>query len=124
MVWLLAPDGLHLALLSNNPISFYVPFIVGYASLSIIYIAGELDRRDSPKPIRIPKLSILKFPLFIVGFILLGTWFVLYWNEIRANLETIFSNWISILLGVVLITLTCLVVIKWQTRRDKTPAMV
>jgi hypothetical protein len=47
-----------------------------------------------------------------------------YWNEIRANLETIFSNWISILLGVVLITLTCLVVIKWQTRRGKTPTVV
>jgi hypothetical protein len=124
MVWLLAPDGSHLALVSNNPITFYVPYIVGYASLSIIYIAGELDRRDRSEPLRIPKLSFLKIPLFIVGVVLLGTWFVLYWSEIWANIEMIFSNWISILLGVVLITLTSLILIKWQTRRGKGPSIV
>jgi len=124
LVWLLAPDGSHLALLSNNPITFYVPYFVGYASLSIIYIAGDIDRRDRDKPTRIPELSFLKIPLFIVGIGLLATWFVLYRSEIWANLETIFSNWISILLGVVLVTLASLVVIKWQMRRGKAPAIV
>jgi hypothetical protein len=122
MVWLL--DGSHLALVSGNPIAFYVPYIVGYASVSIIYIAGELDRRDRDKPLPIPELRFLKIPLFILGVVLFGTWFVLYRNEIKANLETIYPNWISILLGVVLITLTSLAVIIWQMRRDKAPVIV
>jgi hypothetical protein len=121
LVWLLAPDGSHLALF-NNPITFYIPYLVGYASLFVIYMAGDLDRRDRDKPIRAPELSFLKIPLFIVGVGLLGTWFVLYRSEIWANLETIFSNWISILLGAVLIALVSLVLIKWQMR--KVPVIV
>lgn len=55
------------------------------------------------------------------GIGLLGYWFVLYWSEIWANLETIASNWISILFGVLMITLTSLAVIIWQKRRGKDP---
>jgi hypothetical protein len=75
---------------------FYVPYFVGYLSLSMIYIAGEFDRRDRAEPLRIPRLSFLKIPLFIMGLACLVLWFVLYRSEIWANLETIFSNWISI----------------------------
>ncbi|HEX7576251.1 MAG TPA: metal-dependent hydrolase [Candidatus Methanoperedens sp.] len=123
LVWLLAPDGSHLAILSNNPIIFYRPYLVGYFSLSIFYLAGELDRRDRNEP-RIQKLSFLKKPLFILGFILLVTWFVLYRSEIWANLATIFSNWISILLGAVLITFSSLILIEWKIRKGKDPAFV
>ncbi len=118
LVWLLAPDGSHLfALFSSSHVALYTA--VGFVPVAIIYAAGELDRKDRDKPQRIPEISFLKKPLLAAGLGLLGYWFFLIWGEIRANLDAIFSNWVSILLGGVMITLACLAVIKWQTRKGK-----
>jgi hypothetical protein len=114
-VWLLVPDGSHIALFSNFQFTIY---ILGYFSLFIIYIAGELDRRDRDKPL-IPGLSFLKKPLLAVGIFLFGYWLFLFWSEIHVNLDAIFSNWISILLAGVLVALASLILIKWQTRKGK-----
>jgi hypothetical protein len=120
LVWLLAPDGSHLfTLFSNSPVAFH---IVGFVPIGIIYLAGELDRRDRDKPQRMPEITFLKKPLLAAGIFLFGYWLFLIGGEIMANLDTIFSNWMSILLGGAMVTLVCLVVIKWQTRKGKDPA--
>ncbi len=113
--WLLVSSGSHIALFLDRQFPFYV---LGYLSLLIIYMAGELDRRDRDKPL-IPELNLLKKLLLVVGIFLFGYWTFLFWSEIQANLEAIFSDWMSILLGGIMVILACLVVIRWKTRRNE-----
>ncbi len=116
LVWLLAPDGSHLfALFSSFPLAY----IFGYVSIAIIYASGELDRRDRVKRQRIPEISFLKKPLLAAGILLFAFWLFLIGDEIRANLEVLYSSWISILLGGLMVTLACFAVLKWQTRKGK-----
>jgi hypothetical protein len=125
IIWLLAPDFSHLAIFSK-PLAFYYPYVAGYLFFGFIYWAGELDRRDRAKPLKIlpfkmlQERNLLKKPLFIVGLGFFAAWLTLYRIEIWANLETVFSNWILILLGILGLTLVSLIIVKLKTRKDKT----
>jgi hypothetical protein len=125
IIWLVALDGSHLALF-QKPSAFYLPYVAGYLFFGFIYWAGELDRRDRTEPLKIIPLkmvqhqSVLKKPLFILGLGFFGSWLILYRMEIWTNLETVFSNWILIVLGTLAVTLVSLIIIKWETRKDKT----
>jgi hypothetical protein len=129
IVWLLAPGFSNLALFSRH-IGECIPQIVGYLAVGALFWGGELDRRDQEAPFGKMQLGIfkrvcfLKIPLVIAGGFLCFMWFVMYWNEILTNLKTIGSNWISILLGSLLVAVSSFVIIKWHTRKDKPPAIV
>jgi hypothetical protein len=118
-VWLFAPGAAHLTILLNSFNQTCVPCLVGYLAVGIVFAAGELDRRDRAKPLRAPGLAFMKKPLLVAG-IALGCYCVfLVWTEMLTNLQAIITNWLSILLGVLVVALVCLVLIKWQTRAGR-----
>lgn len=124
-VWLLVPDLSHLSLFSQ-PMSFYYPFVAGYLFFGLIYWAGELDRRDRTKPLRIlpgkmlEERNLLKKPIFVISLGFLAAWLILCRNEIWTNLQTISSGWPSITLGTLALLLVSFIIIKWETRKGKT----
>ncbi len=59
LVWLLAPDFSNLRLFSDN-LAKCVPQIVGYFSIGILFLAGELDRSDQEAPFGKTQLGSLK----------------------------------------------------------------
>ena len=124
LIWLLAPGSSHSALL--KPLTFYCPYVAGYLFFVFIYWSGELDRRDRDKPLKIlprrmlERRNLLKKPLFLIGLGFLVTSLALYRIEIEANLKTVFSNWLPILLGISAVLLISFILIKWETREGKT----
>jgi hypothetical protein len=132
LVWLVAPDFAHINVF-NKPWSFYYPFIAGFAFFGLVYLSGELDRRDRKEPLKaIPKTmirhkDIFKKPIFAVGFVFLGIWLVLYRLEIWSNLEALSVNWVSLALGVVAIAIVSMITLKWGIaagRKKSEPVIV
>jgi len=125
VLWLLVPNLSHLSMFSQ-PLTFYYPFAAGYLFFGFVYWSGELDRRDRTKPLGIlPKKmveerNLLKKPLFIISLGFFVTWFILYRNEIWTNLQTISSNWLSLVLGAAAVFLVSFTIIKLETRKGKT----
>ncbi len=78
IIWLIATNLSH-ATIFNMTLSFYYPFIAGFAFFGLVYLAGELDRRDRKEPLKIiPKAmiqrkEIFKKPIFVVGLVFLGS---------------------------------------------------
>lgn len=120
LVWILAPDGSHLAYLSSHSIANWIAYVVGYAGIAVVFVAGELDRRDRSQPLRIAHYNFIKYPVFAAGAVLFFVSIILYWTEILANLEATASDWISISLGILLVALLGFAVVKWQTKQGKT----
>lgn len=124
-IWLLLPDLSHLSLFSQ-PISFYYPFAAGYLFFGLVYWAGELDRRDRTKPLRIlsskmlEERNLLKKTIFVIGLGFLVAWFTLYRVEIWTNIQIVSSNWLSIVVGLLALILVGFSIVKWETRRGKT----
>ena len=124
LIWLVAPDLSHAAIF-NAPLSFYYPFIAGFAFFGLIYLAGELDRRDRKIPLKIiPKTmiqhkDIFKKPFFITGLFFFGVWLVLYRMQIWTNLESLSANWLIILLGSAAIAIVSVILIKVEMTRNK-----
>jgi hypothetical protein len=124
IIWLLTPDLSHIALFTQSA-SFYYPFIAGFAFFGLVYLAGELDRKDRQEPLKIiPKTmirhnNIFKKPIFVAGLVFLVVWLVLYRIEIWVNLELIFANWITILLGVAAVAIMAFVLIKMEMGAKK-----
>jgi uncharacterized membrane protein len=119
MVWAFLLDAANLARLSTFFANNWVLFIIGFASIALIFAAGELDRRDRAKPVRIQALAFLKFPLLITGIVLAGCGIFLARLEILKNLEVVSNYWFAALLTVVVISLVSLILIKWHTRSGK-----
>lgn len=115
LIWSFAPGGTHLAiLLACFP--QLVRYLVGGMSIVIILVAGELDRGDRAKPLRVPGLAFMKVLLLVVG-IALGCYCVfLSLTSILTNLEAIVTDWVSILLAALVVALLCPILVKWQTR--------
>jgi hypothetical protein len=122
VLWVFMPNVSNLEFLLSIPLTNYLILFFGFISVTILFLAGELDRRD--KPLRVPRFNYIKKPIFVLGIISFVVWLVLYRVEILANLENIFSNLIPVLLGAIIVFLVSLAVIKWQTRAGKTPALV
>ncbi len=130
VIWLVAPGFKNYAVFSQ-PLTFYYPFIAAFAFFGLVYLAGELDRRDRKEPLKvIPKTmirhkDILKKPLFVAGFVSLGVWIFLYRLEIWDNLKALFQNWQLLILGAAAVTILSLILIKMeQTSKKKTNAPV
>jgi hypothetical protein len=123
LIWLFAPSGAsQLNFILTSPVADYYVWGVGLASVVVLFLAGELDRRD--KPLRLGKFNFIKYPLFALGLALLATWIVLYSKEITANLTSIFSYPVSVVLGIILIPLLSFAIIRWQTKNGQKPAVV
>jgi LexA-binding, inner membrane-associated putative hydrolase len=124
VIWLLTPNLSHAAMF-NMPLPFYYPFIAGFAFFGLVYLAGELDRRDRKEPLKIiptamiQNKNIFKKPIFAAGLFFLGVWLVLYRLEIWTNLESLFANWVTIVLGTVAIALMIILLIKVEITRNK-----
>jgi membrane-bound metal-dependent hydrolase YbcI (DUF457 family) len=129
VVWLLTEYYSDPALLSNG-IAKCIPHIVAYGSIIALFLGGELDRRDQEAPFGkiqldpLKKTSYLKIPLVTLGCVLAVVWSILYRNEIMTNLEAIGVYWISILVAGVLVAVSSFLIVKWQTRKGKPPAIV
>ena len=63
--------------------------------------------------------NIFKKPLFVAGLVFLGVWLVLYRMEIWANIELLFANWLTIILGTLAIAVVALVVIRLEMTTNK-----
>ena len=104
--------------------------VIAFCSIVALFLGGDLDRRDQEAPFGktlldpLRRISFLKIPLVIVGGVLAALWIFLYRENIASNLEAIGSNWISIAVAGLLITVASLVIIKWQTRKGRPPAIV
>ena len=129
IVWFLTEYNSNPALLSNG-IAKCISHIVAYGSIAVLFLGGELDRRDQDAPFGkkqlapLEKIRSLKIPLVIVGSVLAVVWSVLYQTEIMANLEIIGVYWIPILVAGILVTISSFIIMKWQTRKGKPPAIV
>ena len=121
-IWLFSPDNGHISFLLDYPSVNYAAHIVGYVAIAILYVAGELDRRD--EPLRIPRYNFVKYPIFAAGVALFSFWLVLCRDEVLANLQGILTYPVSILLGVLLIIIAGVTLIAWQTKLGKAPAIV
>lgn len=124
IIWLVTPDLSHVAIF-NKPGSFYYPFIAAFAFFGLIYLAGELDRRDRKVPLRIiPKTmirrkNIFKKPIFVAALIFFGVWLALFRMEIITNLELLFANWLTIVLGTVAVAIVVFIFIKLEITTKK-----
>lgn len=129
IVWFLTQYYSNPVLLSNDP-SKYISVIAAYCSILALFFGGELDRRDQEAPFGkrqldpLRKVSFLKIPLVTVGGVLAIVWGVLYRNEIMTNLEVLGFYWISIFVAGLLVFVSSFVIIRWQTRKGKPPAIV
>ena len=132
IIWLAVANFSHIVRF-NMPLSFYIPFIAGFAFFGLVYLAGELDRRDRNEPLKIiPKAmiqnkNIFKKPIFVAGLISFGVWLVLYRFEIWANLKSLFVNWGIITLGIAAITIMIVFLIKVEMndkKRKNSPVIV
>jgi hypothetical protein len=124
IIWLVTPNLSRIAIF-DKPGSFYSPFIAGFMAFGLIYLAGELDRRDRKVSLRIiPKTMIrrkntFKKPIFAAGIILLVVWLILFITKITANLELLFASWLTIGLGIVAVAIVGFVIIKLETSTKK-----
>lgn len=124
LFWLFMPDLSHLDIFAM-PISFYYPFFAAFAFFGLIYLSGELDRRDRKKPLKIipttmiENNNVLKKPFFVASFFFLGAWLVLYRFEIWANLKSLFANWFTLIFGSVVIIVVAIAIIMLEMRTKK-----
>ncbi|MGA2239365.1 MAG: metal-dependent hydrolase [Candidatus Bathyarchaeia archaeon] len=118
--------GTHLAILLAYFPQFDRYLGVGYMAIVIIFVAGELGRRYRAKLLRVPGPTgtgtwygdFMKILILVVG-IILGCYFVLLsLTGILRNLEAIVTDWVSILLVVLVVALLCPILAKWQTRDE------
>lgn len=124
MVWLALPDLSHVAVFSQS-LSFYYPFLAAFAFFGLVYLSGELDRRDRKEPLKIiPKIIIkqkdfVKKPLFAVSFAFLAAWLVLYRTQIWTNLELLSANWLAISVCGLAIALVAFLLIRDEMAKGK-----
>jgi hypothetical protein len=103
---------------------------IAFCSIVALFLGGELDRRDQEAPFGktlldpLRQISFLKIPLVIIGGALAILWIFLYRDNIASNLEAIGSKWISIAAAGLLLTVMSFGIIKWQTRKGRSPAIV
>ena len=124
IIWLAMSVINHSAIFAD-PLKFYYPFIAGFAFFGLVYLAGELDRRDRKEPLKIiPKTMIrhnnlLKKALFVAGIVSFGIWIFLFRIEIWDNIRTLFSSWQLLVIGATAIAILSLILIKMEQGTKK-----
>jgi len=90
----------------------FLGFLTGIVSITLLYASGESDRKGK---INRKCSYVLLFTGIALGIYSLS----LYKDEILSNLESIFTNWMFIFVGVIAVFIVSLLVIKWHTRANK-----
>lgn len=114
LIWFFAPgNALHLSTWTTTSPMRYFVIIFGYVPILILFVGGELERND-----KLGKFTFIKYPIFVLGLVLLGVWGILIGSEITKNLSNIFSNPVSILMAIIILPLAIIGVIKWKIRKS------
>lgn len=90
---------------------------IGYASIVVLFAAGETQRRD--KLPRLPQLKPVQVPMFVAGLTLFVLWFYLLYPEIVMNVQNIFADPVPLIVGLVVIPLVGTALITYYTRGGK-----
>lgn len=124
LIWHLAPgNNQHLLSWSAVPDNFYFVTLVGYVSLMILYLTGELDRHNKIPSRLFMGFDVVKYPIFAIGLIIFVIWLILFWDKIEQNLVNIFYNPLAFSMEAVLIPLVIIIMIRQKTKKG-TPAVV
>jgi len=124
IVWLALPGFKNYAVFTL-PLTFYYPFVAGFAFFGLVYFAGELDRRDRKVPLKVIPTTMIqhkdiwKKPLFVAGIVSFVAWLILYRLEIWNNLKALSANWEMLTLGAAAITIMSIILIKTEQATKK-----
>jgi hypothetical protein len=119
IIWLLEPGTSH----GNDLLAFFTQnwfsCLIGFGSIALIFAAGELDRKGKVTSSRMRALvRVTSIPLF--AGIILGAYSIFsHVTEIRTNFEAVSNNALQILLGIIAVGLVSVILIKWQTRAER-----
>ena len=67
----------------------------------------------------IRRKNIFKKPIFVAALIFFGVWLALFRMEIITNLELLFANWLTIVLGTVAVAIVVFIFIKLEITTKK-----
>jgi LexA-binding, inner membrane-associated putative hydrolase len=124
LIWHFAPgNNLHLLNWSNIPAKYYLIISVAYASVMVLFFAGELDRHDKIPSKKLKRFNFIKYLIFPFGLILFSIWIILFRDEIITNLRNIFSNPVAFSIEAIVVPLVIILMIIQKTK-GKPPAVV
>ncbi|HZY47120.1 MAG TPA: metal-dependent hydrolase [Candidatus Bathyarchaeia archaeon] len=115
VIWLIYPFWfVHAKAFSEFLESAEQLWIVGYAAVAALFIAGETQRRD--KLPKLPQLKPIQVPLFALGIALLLIWGILFWPQVLSNIENIFADPFPVIAGAITIPTVAFALVKYYTR--------
>jgi hypothetical protein len=116
-IWHFAPgNNLHLLSWSNIPAKYYLIISVAYASVMVLFFAGESSKK-------LKRFNFIKYLIFPFGLILFSIWIILFRDEIITNLRNIFSNPVAFSIEAIVVPLVIILMIIQKTK-GKPPAVV
>jgi hypothetical protein len=127
LVWLFVPDSngalANLAVIRSAPDRVYEVWLLGMVAVGMLFLAGEMDRRDRVIPI-LNQLKVGKVPIFILGLILFGAWVYVYRSSFASNISSAVSQPLQIVVIVILIPVIAFALVQMQTKGGKQPATI
>lgn len=122
LVWLFVPTSSwtlsNLEALANTAPSVYETWLVGFVGVGTLFLAGEIDRRDLPHS-RLGILKPVKYPIFILGLIIVGVWAALYHAPIVSDMGSAVAQPLQVAAVILLIPLVATLLIKSKTKGGK-----
>jgi hypothetical protein len=127
LTWIFVPTPAgtfpDLALLTGAPISVYEVWLLGLIAVGVLYLAGEIDRKDKVRA-SLNRLKPIKIPVLVVGLVLLGMWGYYYGNAISSDVMTALAFPLQIVVVAVLIPIVAFVLVRVETKGGKQPATI
>lgn len=120
LVWLFVPGVTGFSALETYLSSNWVLWLLGFLAVGMLYLAGEMDRRDTTP--RLARLKAVKKPVFLLGVLLFGAWALEAVPLITSNLNGMFAHPVPLFSGIAAALAACYFAVLWKTRRP--PAMV
>ncbi len=123
LIWLFVPtlSGTfpNLGAIQSTPIEAWWHWAVGLLAVAILFLAGELDRKD--KAPRLGKFNAVKYPIFAAGLALLGLWVTFNWTVFRTDVQSVFTQPLALVAAIVLVPLLAVALVLWKA---KTPPAI
>lgn len=127
LVWIFVPTATgtfpDLALLTGAPTTVYEVWLLGLIAVGVLYLAGEIDRKDMVRA-ALSKLKPIRVPVLIVGLVLLGMWGYYYKGTISSNAMTALASPLQIVVVAVMIPIIAFVLIRVETKAGKQLATI
>jgi len=126
-VWFLVPSQnvawTNIDYLTKTSLSIYSRWLFGLVAIGVLFLAGEIDRRDKVRPI-LNRLKPIKVPVFIVGLVMFALWVFVNGGAFTANAGVATSQPFQLLAAIVIIPVVAIILIKTQTKGGKQSATV